>query len=451
MFNKLDDQLLDRISLWLLIAVIVLIPSIYIPQFNNSGGGIYKIGEYEQIVPLYEDYTTKPKFYTMLVLVCLLLITQYLKIKQNKKEINWKKEYLPLVLFLGLVFLSALFSPYKKIVIYGKTYRHEGLLAFVSYAILFFAAIGVVDTKEKLQKLLKYLFISGAVISAIGLVQYFGYDLIKMQDKMMRAESTLGNSDFAGSYVSLLFPLSFVLFFYAKSKVKLWSLGIVTTIFYAFLIATGTRSAYVALLALLPITIYLLYDKLLENKKRLIIILLIFSLVTVGLARINSDYSWQRFLSLFQESKTLVTGTPEEKEQVGSTRMYIYKTTVPLLFKRPFLGSGPDTFQIVYPQEKYREFRDKLLILDKAHSEYLQLGVTLGLPALITYLWFLFEVVKSNFKTITINKKYQIALLLAVIAYLVQAAFNISVLAVAPLFWILLGLNISAKFLTKQS
>ncbi|MBM7557984.1 O-antigen ligase family protein [Halanaerobacter jeridensis] len=451
MFNNLDEQILDRISLWLLIAIIVVVPLLYLPQFEQNKGTIYKIGEYDQIVPLLKDYTTKPKFYALLVLVCFLLIIHYMKIKKKEKQINWRQEYLPLVLFLGLVFISALASPYKNIVIYGKTYRHEGLLAFFVYGILFFSTISIIDTKEKLKKLFKYLFISAVVISIIGLIQYCGYDLIKFQAKQVRAESTLGNPDFAGSYVSMLFPLSFVLFFYAKTKKELWFLGTVTTIFYAFLVATGTRSAYVALLAFIPLVIYLLYDKLLANKKRLIIIILILSIVTVFLAKINSNYSWNRFLSLFLEGKTLVTGTEEEIDKVGSSRMYIYKTTVPLLLKNPLLGSGPDTFQIVYPQEKYREFKGRMLILDKAHSEYLQLGVTLGIPALIAYLWFLFVVLKKTLITISTKKKYQIALFLAVISYLVQATFNISVIAVAPVFWILLGLNFVVVDLNESS
>ncbi|MGM0501898.1 MAG: O-antigen ligase family protein [Bacillota bacterium] len=450
MFNQIDDTTLDKISFALLVAIIVLVPLIYFPRLEKRMGTIYKIGEYDQIVPLYKDLTTKPKFYTLLILVALLLITLYLKIKKNNSEIKWRKEYLPLVIFIGLVFASALFSPYKKIVLYGKTYRHEGLLAFAAYAILFFSTISIVDSKEKVKKLIKYLFIAGIGISIIGLVQYFGYDLIKLSFKQMRAESTLGNPDFAGSYVSILFPLSFVLFFYADSKKELWFLGASTTIFYSFLIATGTRSAYVALLAFIPAVIYLIHDKFLEHKKRLVVMLLIFCLITVALGRINSDYSWRRFLSLFTESQTLVTGTEDEINRVGSNRMYIYKTTVPLLLKNPLFGSGPDTFQIAYPQEQFREFKGTLKILDKAHSEYLQIGVTLGIPALLAYLWFLYQTLKTSFKTIVVQRKYQIAVLLAAIAYLAQATFNISVIAVAPVFWVLLGLNIAIANLNSQ-
>jgi putative inorganic carbon (HCO3(-)) transporter len=43
------------------------------------------------------------------------------------------------------------------------------------------------------------------------------------------------------------------------------------------------------------------------------------------------------------------------------------------------------------------------------------------------------------------NCSAQSAIALAVLAYLIQSLFNISVIAVAPLFWVLLGLLANKK------
>ena len=51
----------------------------------------------------------------------------------------------------------------------------------------------------------------------------------------------------------------------------------------------------------------------------------------------------------------------------------------------------------------------------------------------------LFLILKKNIKFI-FKDKIQTALLFGVIGYLIQAFFNISVVSVAPIFWILLGL-----------
>jgi O-antigen ligase len=104
------------------------------------------------------------------------------------------------------------------------------------------------------------------------------------------------------------------------------------------------------------------------------------------------------------------------------------------------LGSGPDTFGIVYPKDTVF----KGVTVDKAHNEYLQIAVTLGIPALLVYLFFTAHVLLTGLKAASRMKgENQILLfgLLAIcIGYLTQAFFNISVITVAPFFWVILGI-----------
>jgi putative inorganic carbon (HCO3(-)) transporter len=75
----------------------------------------------------------------------------------------------------------------------------------------------------------------------------------------------------------------------------------------------------------------------------------------------------------------------------------------------------------------------RLMTIDKAHNEYLNIAVSAGIPSLIAYLTLVFVVLKNS-----VSKEKNL-LLAVIIAYLVQAFFNISVVSVAFLFWILLG------------
>ena len=83
-------------------------------------------------------------------------------------------------------------------------------------------------------------------------------------------------------------------------------------------------------------------------------------------------------------------------------------------------------------------------MVDKAHNEYLQIAVTIGIPALLVYLLLLFSVYRKAFQALneaTKQQKYILFTLLAVITgYLVQANFNISVVSVAPILWMFLGI-----------
>ena len=83
-------------------------------------------------------------------------------------------------------------------------------------------------------------------------------------------------------------------------------------------------------------------------------------------------------------------------------------------------------------------------MVDKAHNEYLQIAITIGTPALLVYLLLLFKVYRRAVQALKVANKQQkliIFTLLAVITgYLVQAIFNISVVSVAPILWMLLGI-----------
>ncbi len=97
-------------------------------------------------------------------------------------------------------------------------------------------------------------------------------------------------------------------------------------------------------------------------------------------------------------------------DQVGSSRIFIYRNSLPLLLESPILGVGPDNFAEVFPQEDFQEFKgNQRQIVDKAHSEYIQLGVTTGLPALFIYLalisYILFKLKPKAFKEIDLKKE----------------------------------------------
>lgn len=78
-------------------------------------------------------------------------------------------------------------------------------------------------------------------------------------------------------------------------------------------------------------------------------------------------------------------------------------------------------------------------IPDKAHNEYLNIEVTLGIPALVVYMVFLIAIIFPNLKNIF--KRKDIFIILSIIgSYLVQAFFNISTIGIAPIFWLCLGI-----------
>ncbi|NHN34336.1 hypothetical protein G9U52_31560 [Paenibacillus sp. S3N08] len=119
---------------------------------------------------------------------------------------------------------------------------------------------------------------------------------------------------------------------------------------------------------------------------------------------------------------------------------------MPLIDEHFWLGTGPNTFREVFKPlniPDYNKYIGKSIIYD-ANNEYLQVALTMGVPALLIYFIFQWMIIYRGIKQAQeMNGEAQIlkyCLLAAVIGYMVQALFNISVVSVGPYFWIFLGL-----------
>ena len=138
------------------------------------------------------------------------------------------------------------------------------------------------------------------------------------------------------------------------------------------------------------------------------------------------------------------------KERIGSSRGYIWSRTLPLLKECLIKGFGPDNFAIAFPQKDYigkiRAFSTARIIVDKPHNTYLQIGVNTGVLSLLAYLFLLgIYVVQSLTTYIKMEKGFlQLAgagIFVGITGYLITGLFNDSVVGIAQIFWVLLGLG----------
>lgn len=151
----------------------------------------------------------------------------------------------------------------------------------------------------------------------------------------------------------------------------------------------------------------------------------------------------------------------EGQERLGSARGYIWSRTLPMLKDRLLLGDGPDTFTIEFPQNDYigkiRAYGTPHMIVDKPHNMYLQIAMNTGVLSLLSVLtlfgFYIIQSLKLYIKSMD-NSFVSISgvgIFLAICGYLAAGVFNDSTVAVAPLFWVLLGLGfVCNDILNKQ-
>ena len=382
----------------------------------------------------------------------LLLIFLYIIIKSDKTIESNVFNYLILALFV-LFSLSTYFAVDRYTALNGRIYRWEGFISLGSYLFLAFLTANFVEELKDFKNYAYLIWGSAVILSLYGLMQFFGFDFIKrdpIRENWYRAFATFGNPNFAASFAVLVLP-SFMLLYLALKKEKYKLLAFFSSgLIYAFLLATVTRGSWLAFSITAVIALFILFDFLKTKKRELIKLLLFFLLITIFINFFHGGVVSSRFLSIFGDFYDLSSRDEDVIDHVGSSRIFIYRNSLPLMLENPLLGVGPDNFAEIFPQADFQDFKgSQRQIVDKAHSEYIQLGVTTGLPALFLYLaliaYILFKLKPKSFKNIDLSREKDLkkfiksSLFFAVTAYVLQAALNISVITVAPIFWTVLG------------
>ncbi len=148
------------------------------------------------------------------------------------------------------------------------------------------------------------------------------------------------------------------------------------------------------------------------------------------------------------------------KEKLGSMRGYIWSRSIPMIKDNLILGGGPDTFAFRFPQNdligKYYAYDTPNIVVDKPHNLYLQIALNDGFVALLAFLAIMIIYTVDSIKLYAFKEYYyktQIlgsATFLGVIGYLFAGIFNDSVVSVAPIFWIVLGVGIALNYMNRK-
>ena len=148
------------------------------------------------------------------------------------------------------------------------------------------------------------------------------------------------------------------------------------------------------------------------------------------------------------------------KEQLGSARGYIWSRSLPMLKDNLILGSGPDTFVFRFPQNDliglYYTYGSPNTIVDKPHNLYLEIALSDGIIALLAFLAVMAIYIIDSMKLYALKKdftksqKLGAATCLGVIGYLFAGIFNDSVVSVAPVFWIVLGVGVAINYMNRK-
>lgn len=353
---------------------------------NEVGDKRYKLTDYIFLftiifllcVPAF--FSGGRNFYIQEVISLLVAASTIFLLKDNKILKKNKCLYLSILIFIVLSFVSSFLSiSIRNSLIYSANYLTYFLVFLISSIYKF--------NKKEITKIFEIFLLSGLLVSGVGFYYFF-------TQYFSRITSTFyWPNPFAG-YLLFIIPISLYLFFLNNSK-----LGIIS--FFVSILAlifTGSRGAFLSL-GISFIFLFLAYflgkkDKRLEIynslKKTLhynIKSVILFSLSALFVFILILTCKDNNFLNRYHDNQQTLDFS-------SSIRLNYWQGAIDIFKAHPLLGSGPDTFSIIYP-----EFQKNILSSGKyAHNWLLEILSENGLIGLMFFLVFLYLIYRNYFK-----------------------------------------------------
>jgi len=134
----------------------------------------------------------------------------------------------------------------------------------------------------------------------------------------------------------------------------------------------------------------------------------------------------------------------------GTHRGYIWKRAMDIFANKltplqKIFGYGPDTFALImqyyFPPEQQGGI---IKIFDSVHNEYLHYLLTLGVAGMVSYLVFMVASVAAMMKKVK-EEPITMAIMIAILAYMIQAVVNINLPVAMPIVMQLLAMGVGRK------
>ena len=278
----------------------------------------------------------------------------------NNNPINFIKERTNKVFIIIslLMIFSCIYNNFNNSIFIQKEIGNLSWISLINWIPFFWCFWGFQPYLEKqnVRKMIAKLIVIGSIPVIIsGFLQYFfnitgpfqilNGLIIWYQKPISLTDGLTGpfnNANYAGSWLTLVWPFSLYYFFINKKKSKKIITAIICFLFITSILLTNSRSSWLGMLISIQImlgfeTIFLLIP----------LILLSFILITFLISVLPNSIR-NNFLSFVPIN--ILNNFPDKS--IGFSEAYprleIWKFSIENILKRPFLGWGGGSFPIIY-------------------------------------------------------------------------------------------------------
>ncbi len=464
---NMTDKSTKKLCGMYLIIIMIVMAAMSIPYYFTMNSVTTKVVDgYE-----YKEYLSDTFSTLMMSLVIGLGLVGFLTflVGKMKDEIIVSKNktlWMPLVLMI-LAAVSMFVSSNLSYSFYGYMDRAEGFLTLAAYVGFFAAAMTVTDDgwRKKASDVLVSIGLFNAIVGILQAIpatgksipNWFAYlytrygtnvaDNEKIVRDIIHTESFTASgflcTPFAlGAVLTITFAIAFAGFIFDESKKRRIFYAISAVIMAVCSALTDIVPSIVGIVsAAIIITVVALVIKKKPDGKSIlgsaiggiITITLVFVVMLVTGA---VEFKDEMVIATDVNTRLSVQTEFIREDKSEWIYPYLWDDGSYVIENYPIMGVGPDNWISMYQLG---------LIVDRSYNEYIDVAAQRGLISLAVYLAFLIITAIKGFRAVGgyikgENNWIACGLIGALLAYMIQAFFNISSLTNTPFFWIVIGL-----------
>jgi len=370
------------------------------------------------------------------LLISFLFFVWILKLVDSESiKIPRNPVFIPFLIFLLCVFLSASFSLYKYT-------GFQAFFSYLSYFIFFMLIIENVEERFQVRLITQTILIVAVIICSFSLLKSISYLRLSFWQFPVYFQF-FGNPNFFASYLLAVIPLSFSLFVYSHFKLEKILLFIFSVLCSVAALLTYSQGAWIVIyfyFLIFYIGVLVRYWYKMELLKGFVFAVFPFlAAFILYILVIFSQGAAEKYL--FPGNISL------------AIRRDIWISTWQMIKTFPFVGWGAGTFHIYFPL--YRTTESLWMVVSPlvyhAHNEFLEIGQEIGLLGLGVFIWLVFAYLVYGFKLwikAPVNwKKYPLSFFLGGLGILMHNLVSPSLrwTGIAVFFWLMVALIISVK------
>lgn len=377
------------LPLLLLVGFVPLIVYAKLIDLSGTTQALYWTGQQQ-----YLDFFSYWKSRWVIALTVIALIIYIILYKQKKLPFkNLKQYYIPLGIYAIFVIVSTIFAIDTQTALWGFVDMYQGMFVLLSYVTITFLTINFVNNERDVNLFVKAFLFLMIAEGILGISQYFGFDILQtgFGNKLIlpgylvvedlsfsfgpkTIYGTLFNTNFVGSFATLMLPLSIAFLLGSKTKKQRIISGLAVVLMIFTWIGCNSRAGYLGVAVSAVFGIWLFRKVIIKNWIGFVGVVVVFAVVLVGLNHASDGRIVSRIKS-FNLGLAIENAKKVDERKLRFEDIKLGEDSLSIVTDKSIINLKVDGDKLYFLDENSSELeittkRNKITINDKKYSNY---------------------------------------------------------------------------------